>query len=426
MVSPSPSEGGNEQYKMVISRNKKKKGKKIDIGIRVGIPNNTKGQFDNCNTLRNCENKVPRKIHRDDDKTGKKNFDNRNWRNMAPQGKKRVLARIQKPADEDAIRAALKLKSQFPEKLITALGPATLELNHQYQFVIEKEAVPPHYRIRELEKILQKNGLPGWLEWLQGRRGWVMQTQKLPYLDYHRNLHEAYTDKMKSLLKEVDDDKKKILKSLYYKQDPLTQENGGKTLNGKRQNTQTIWKKVSNGESLQDAVGMIRPFLEVIKYFIMDPYHKWTILPWLMPNITKDDCRKRLNRISVLVCTLLRNSNWGPDGPVHWAAHPPLNSYPRSVVTPAIMTELVVGVANILSCLFLLPHPITVSNLDGVKKLLTQISPSGSATAQGGASSSGNSKKTTGKGSANHHQHSPSSDPVKDVIIDLTGLSIDD
>mmetsp|Transcript_11033 Transcript_11033/g.12733 ORF Transcript_11033/g.12733 Transcript_11033/m.12733 type:complete len:337 (-) Transcript_11033:100-1110(-) len=335
-----------------------------------------------------------------------------------------VLTRIQKPADEDAIRAALKFKFKFPEKLKAALGAATLELNHQCQFVVGKEAVPSH-RIQELKKILQKNGLPGWLEWLQGHRGWVMQTHKDPYLEYHRNLHQAYTDKMKMLLKEVDDDKKKVLKSLYFKQDPLTQENGGITLKGERQNTQTIWKKVSNNQSLQDAVGMIRPFLEVIKYFIFDYYHKWTSLPWLL-NITKAECRERLDRVSRLVCTLLRNSNWGPDGPVHWAAHPPLNSYPRSVVTPAIMEELVIGVANILSCLFLVPYPITVSNLDGVQKLLTTVSPCGFATAESGVSSSKNSKKMVEKGSANHHPRSPSSDPVKDVIIELTGLSIDD
>ena len=95
--------------------------------------------------------------------------------------------------------------------------------------------------------MLKKNDLPGWVEWLQGRRGWTMApgTQKQPYLNYHRSLHEAYTAVMKPLLKNSSSNLKKLLVVLYYKQDPLTQENGGVSINGTRQSTQTLWKKAS-------------------------------------------------------------------------------------------------------------------------------------------------------------------------------------
>ena len=83
----------------------------------------------------------------------------------------------------------------------------------------------------------------------------------------------------------------------------------------------------------------------------------------------------------------MRSSERGPDVPVQWAAHPvsciscfcqlfltipfakPLNHYPRCTITSATMEELVVGLVNILSNLFL-QYPIAVSNLNGVDKIL--------------------------------------------------------
>jgi len=412
-------------------KKKKKKGEKIVVGSRIGITNTANDQGNRITTSRSGEYKIPRKPERavppppannPNDRTGKNNANHKKSRLKA---RTTVVARLQKDADPKAIRAALN--SKMPEKLKGALGAASLELNDKREFVIRKEA-GTYANWDYVRKILQKNGLPGWLEWLQGRRGWVINCEKSPYLDYHRILHEAYSVKMRALLKEADADHKKSLVVLYFKQDPLTQENGGAPLNGTRQNTQTLWKKVSEKESLQDAVGKIRPFLEVLRYFCTDPNDKWTSLPWLMPTITVLECRKRLDRISNLVSTLMRSSNGGPDVPVHWAAHPALNHYPRSLVTPAIMTELIVGVANILSYLFL-PYPITVSNLDGVGKLLPKFS-SWSGAAQGGEkpSSSRSFKKTTAMRSANHYHlpPPPSSNPVEPVIIDLTGLSIAD
>lgn len=49
------------------------------------------------------------------------------------------------------------------------------------------------------------------------------------------------------------------------------------------------------------------------------------------------------------VDALLRNSNNGPDGPVHWAHHHPQSKrYPLNVVTLTAMEELVNGIARIL------------------------------------------------------------------------------
>ena len=348
-------------------------------------------------------------------------------------GNNNVLAKIQAHTDADAIRAALT-SEELPSKLKFALGAASLELNNRREFVIQqKEAGVVNHNYTNVRRILQKNAIPGWLEWLQGRRGWTIAiTDKVPFLNFHRDLHEAYSISMRALLKTKPNLKNRLV-VLYYKQDPETQENGG-PLNGTRQNTQTLWKKVSKQESLQDAVGKIRPFLEVLRYFCTDPKERWTSLPWLMPMISQKECTDRLNRISRLVSTLMRSSDWGPDVPVHWAAHPPLNHYPRSTITFETMSELVVGVANILSNLFL-QYPISVNTLDQVDKLLPKFSAWMESSSGGTANttaSTATAKKTVPKGSTkkktavSHHPRPPTVDPVEPLVIDLTGLSISD
>mmetsp|Transcript_12056 Transcript_12056/g.24884 ORF Transcript_12056/g.24884 Transcript_12056/m.24884 type:complete len:105 (+) Transcript_12056:2-316(+) len=104
------------------------------------------------------------------------------------------------------------------------------------------------------------------------------------------------------------------------------------------------------------------------------------------------------------------------------------------------MTELVVGVANMLSQLFL-SKPITVSNLDQVDKMLSSplwqeggnsATSATTSTKKGSPkgfnkkkpTSSKNSKKTVR--SSNQNPRAPSSDSVDDIVIDLTGLSIND
>lgn len=214
---------------------------------------------------------------------------------------------------------------------------------------------------------------------------------------------------------------KSCLAVLYYKTDPVTSENSGScngTRNGTRQNTQTLWKKASEQESLQEAVGKIRPFLEVLLYCCTDPEEQWTSLPWLELAISRGESQNRLFRIFTLVKTLMRSSEWGPDAPVHWAAHPSLNHYPRSTITAELMTELVVGLANILIYLFLC-HPVTVNNLEGVKKCLPKFKTLGVGT---------NAKKPSPKGldaarPPTTTKGVPSMDPL---VINLSGLSIKD
>ena len=267
--------------------------------------------------------------------------------------------------------------------------------------------VVPYHNYTNLRKMLQKNTVPGFVPWLQGRRGWMMSTtiRTSRFIHYHRLLHDTYTKTIRTLQKQLQDydptgTLKKRLDFLYYKPDPSTLEeaeedermmlsgssNSSSTISSstskQRQNTQKLWKRVPNtGGSLQEAVMNLRPFLEVVRYFVTDPYDKWTELPWSpsailvaahkkngtttmttskskQPKIsttTKEGHQKskqKLERITKIVTTLMRSSDWGPDVPVHWAAHPPLNHYPRSVVTNETMTELVLGVANLLCELF--------------------------------------------------------------------------
>ena len=248
---------------------------------------------------------------------------------------------------------------------------------------------------------------------LQGRRGWILTADKQPFLDYHRRLHEAYTAKMLSLMRRADPDLKSVLAVLYYKRGPVP---------GARQNTQTLWKKASPSESLQDAVGNLRPFLEVVRYFGADPRDRWETLPWLEPAVPRGACRARLGAVRGLVAALLRSSDWGPDAPVNWAAHPALNHWPRSVVTDATMVELVVGMANILSLLFL-PHKATASDLKGVDEMLSQFS-----AGEGGTPAAARkdppkvplakNNPPSSESSANLPPRRPSA--VKPLIIDLT------
>jgi hypothetical protein len=53
--------------------------------------------------------------------------------------------------------------------------------------------------------------------------------------------------------------------------------------------------------------------------------------------------------------TLLRNSSKGPDSPVHWAHHHPLNRFPLTVVTQESMSELLNGVIQIFRVQFASP-----------------------------------------------------------------------
>jgi len=346
------------------------------------------------------------------------NYNNNNNNNKE---KVMVLAKLDTDLDISAVRLALDCDSKLPEKFRIAFSGTSLVLNSRREFTVVMKERTKMFRFQE-KQMLQKNHLKGWLEWLQGRRGWVIDTDKSPYVQYYRDLHEVYDVKVRTLMKHVNEDTKKALRLLYY-----------------NENQQTLWKKASKTQSLHNAVGMIRPFLEVVKFFCTDSWEKWVSLPWLMPALTLKQCKWRIERVTFHVQKLMRNSDWGPDSPVHWAAHPKLNSYPLTMVTCEMMTELVVGVANILSLLFLekLDTKMGMSmNLKDVDDLLA--SPLWSSTAQvddnSGASLS--KKESFGdfnsKNSINSNDskkmslRSDSSKPpsINDVVIDLTGLSI--
>ena len=175
-----------------------------------------------------------------------------------------------------------------------------------------------------------------------------------------------------SLLKKVDSDLQKQLDVLYYKPGLPTQENGDCPPKRVRQYKQTLWKKVSKRQSLQDFLLNLRPCLEVVRLFCTDPKKKGVTISWLMPMITQQESNKRLNRISKLVLNLMRSSNDGPDVPVHWAARAPSKAFPHSVVTSETMDELVVGVTTILSNLFL-RDPVEVYGIYEVNKALSKF-----------------------------------------------------
>mmetsp|Transcript_20194 Transcript_20194/g.50247 ORF Transcript_20194/g.50247 Transcript_20194/m.50247 type:complete len:414 (-) Transcript_20194:157-1398(-) len=402
----------NKTHNLEAPIPKKKKGKKIVAGNSLGVTSTENNQGVNNTSWQKGNYEIPRKpnLAVTPEKHGKsrwgktKNGNNQFVKKRTDTRKFEVLATLpQEVKNVDAVRAALKSKSELPEKFRSAICDTTLELNEFRDFVIPRGS-SCHFSY--MKNVLQKCGKLGFLEWLQGWKGWIVETDKSPYLRYYRELHKVYDVKVRALMRKVDKDTKQKLRLLYYK-DPLTLKNGR---NGTQQGTnqQTLWKKVDEAQSLDAGVGMIRPFLEVVRYFCTDPREKWTSLPWLMPAISVEESRDRIFRISRIVFRLMRNSDWGPDTPVHWAAHPARNGYPLTVVTSETMTELVVGITNILSLLFL-SKLITVSNLDQVDKML---------------SSPVWQKKAVR--SSNRNPRAPSSDSVDDVVIDLTGLSIND
>lgn len=446
----------NKTHNLEAPIPKKKKGKKIVAGDSLGVTSTENDQNISNKSLQKGDYKVPRKQNQA--VTPEKNRKSSNGEKQAsskkpqPKGKtnngnnklvkKRtdthkfeILATLPKKVNADAVREALKSKSQLPAKFRSALGDTTLELNEFRDFVVPRGS---QRQFSNVKKVLQKSGKLGFLDWLQGREGWIVKTEKSPYLRYYRELHKVYDVKVRALLRNVDKDTKQKLRLLYYK-DPLTLENES---NGTQQSTnqQTLWKKVDEAQSLDAGVGMIRPFLEVVRYFCTDPREKWTSLPWLMPSISMEESRDRIRLISSIVFKLMRNSDWGPDTPVHWAAHPPRNSYPLTVVTSETMTELVVGVANILSLLFLY-KAINVSNLEQVDTMLSSplwheggnSATSATTSTKKGSPKGFNKKKPTSSKnskkaarSSNRKSRAPSSDSVDDIVIDLTGLSIND
>ena len=271
--------GSNSEKK----KNKNAKGTKIVAGSSLGIPITENKQTVSGKAFQNGDYKIPRKPKKvapstndmrysnDENKRGNiyhKTFYNTKAQTMMKSKansdtmETKVLARLDRNVDMGAVRVALKSEDKLPEKMKEATRRSSLELNDRREFTVRKGV----YFIDRLDMLLEKNHVKGWLEWLQGRRGWTIDTDKSPFVQYYRNLHEVYDVKVRALMKKVDEDTKRVLRLLYY-----------------NENQQTLWKKASKTQSLHNAVGMIRPFLEVVKFFCTDPWEKWTTLPWLMP-----------------------------------------------------------------------------------------------------------------------------------------------
>jgi len=419
---------------------KKQKGKKVVAGNSLGATNTATNQKGDYKTPRKPNRAVtPKKnrqssngkkntINHNNNKNKNKNNNNKNhpkkkgnnWNNKFVKGgtDRRffdVLGTLPEDVDADKVRAALNSKNNLPEKFKDACRDTKLELNEFRDFVVPKGA---KCRYNYFKRVLPKAKRRGFLDWLQGQKGWIIvDKKKTPYLTYCRKLHEVYDEKVRALIKQFNKEDKKTkdaLRLLYYK-DPLTLNN-----EPKESSNQTIWKKVSETQSLDAGVGMIRPFLEVVRYFCIDPQEKWTSLPWLIPAITLEQSRIRIQRISLFVFDLMRNSDWGPDAPVHWAAHPARNGYPLTMVTAETMTEVVVGLANILSHLFL-PKPTILKNLEDVDKMLKSPLWSNKK-----ASPKSSNNKKVAKSKSNRSPRATSSNSVDDIVIDLTGLSIND
>lgn len=133
-----------------------------------------------------------------------------------------VVTTIQNNSNLEAISAAFSTQDNLPSRLQSALGGASIELDNNGNIKILRQDTVDNYSA--VKMMLRKNAMQGWLEWLQGRRGWTLATDKSPYLEYHRDLHEAYSISLRTLMKNHND-LRSYLVVLYYKQEPLTHEN---------------------------------------------------------------------------------------------------------------------------------------------------------------------------------------------------------
>lgn len=280
--------------------------------------------------------------------------------------KPRVLAKLDESVDITEVRKALDSKSnpRLPEKVNAVLRENSLELNEKREFLISGKYV--QLRVKQ---IFQRSNIRGWLQWMQGTQGWTIEEDldKNRFVGYFRKLHEVYSHKVLALLKEVKDKTKSVLRLLYYHDPLIVKEDHIRRV----ESQQTLWKKANKTESLGAAVAKIRPFLDVTKYFCSNPRNKSMILPWL--GLNEGQCQTRIADVTQLVKTLMRTSDWGPDAPVHWAAHANNNEYPLALITPDLMTELVVTLANILCLLFFKEENLKMRDLNDVDKLHDKV-----------------------------------------------------
>lgn len=253
--------------------------------------------------------------------------------------------------NRELVNKVFTSSSTLPSAFARTLEGGSVQLEASGRFVVKGNVAS----MPRLTETLKRSDREGWYEWLKGGWGWALSptlttTDKKDYINYHRKLHEVYESQMTLLRKKHANgtEMSNACNALYYKFTP--------TETQQRQNTERLWAKALDKGNLQTAVAKVRPLLEVIKFL----KRQWVNVPWLI-NCKENERSRRWKRVTYHAHTLLRSSDYGPDVPVHWAAHPPRNSYPRSVVTHETMSELVISLATILGNLF----------FDSVKPLVT-------------------------------------------------------
>lgn len=277
-------------------------------------------------------------------------------------GKTLGKVRICDSIDRTALNLVLSSPEMLPEKFRRALLPGTASVTDSRMVVLEGNVDSPH----KLEMFFKKSAVPGWIDWLSGKSGWTMaekKPDKSRFVPYHRSLHMLYEKELRNLRKKYKSGSsmRSHLDIIYYKF-PVSL----------RVTTELLWTRVSDGGSLQDAVAKLRPFLEVLRFCSRNRESNWKKeVPWL-EHLSCSERQRRLRNISEIVYRLLRSSESGPDAPVHWAAHPPLNDYPLAVVSNETMTELVVSLANIMGNLFLTSFNKPLQTLADVDAFLSR------------------------------------------------------
>lgn len=266
--------------------------------------------------------------------------------------------------DVDGINKALLDYENLPTKLKEVLQNKKLQVDpksREFLLYDQKTATTSKQIFYwGIHSIISKNGTPGWTEWLQGRLGWQLACDKEPFITIYRQLYDVKELAFRFFRERHEtksDIRRLYLDKLYYKFNAVTAVVGLENIPHQNVNKRSppkehLWNKVPAQASLQEAVSKIRPFLETLKFCCKDPSTKWTSIPWLNP-IPPNQHQQRIANIDKAIHKLLRSSDFGPDAPVHWAHHPPCNSFAFSVVSAQAMEEVVAGMAFILSNLFL-------------------------------------------------------------------------
>lgn len=236
---------------------------------------------------------------------------------------------------------------KFPPGLARALGPSAT-LRYKRRIFVVDGSPENASKVRE---ILNKRHYPGFVEWMAGGCGWRVecaQRLQIRVVTLLERIQKCYKKEMKKLLL-----KKKEARELFY-------EHGHDSSCAKKTEVWTLGSK----DNLKSYVERTRSFLEVILYYKMD--RKWSKTEWLEEESWNAICQQALK--------LMRGADHGPDVPVQWASHQPRNHYPLSVVTEASLSELVVGLAKILSHMFRLRASMPVgSSLSSVQEFLDSV-----------------------------------------------------